>query len=69
MASWETKVENERYEAKISVKRRAEAISRNGYDPEKHLRNLEDDVLTMTVSAPDLDTLKKKIVAVLEGGL
>ena len=69
MASWTSSIENERYTADVYVKRRGDVVSRNGYDPEKYIREVEDEVLSITVAAPDLDTLKKKVMAVLEGGL
>lgn len=69
MASWTSKVENERYTADVYIKRRGDVVSRNGYDPEKYIREVEDEVLSVTVAAPDHDSLKKKVIAVLEGGL
>ena len=69
MAAWKTEIVEGKYVAQVSVKRCAKAVSRNGYDPEKHLRDMSDTVIQVSVTADDIDSLKKKVFAVLEGGL
>lgn len=69
MASWTSKIENERLVASVEVKRTGNIVSKNGYDPDQYIRDVADEVLTVTVTATTEDELKKKIIAVLEGGL
>lgn len=69
MAAYRNTVTLGDYVATISVTQKREIISSNGYDADKVLIAEDQEVMALKVSAPDIDGLKKRVQAVLEGGL
>lgn len=69
MAAYRNTVTLGDFVATIEVTRKREIISSNGYDADKLLIAEDMEVMGLKVSAPDIDDLKKRVQAVLEGGL
>lgn len=69
MAAYRNTVTLGDYVATINVTQKREIIASNGYDADKVLIAEDQEVMALKVSAPDIDGLKKRVQAVLEGGL
>lgn len=69
MAKYENKIELGNLVAKILIEQESKHYSSNGYDADRVHSNEPDKIFEVTVTATDTEALKKKITAVLEGGL